>query len=179
MWTHSCLDTPVMQHSTQSASLYYSAFLILEARKSSQIQDLFDLPQQEQMPLDPNLLISPPGAAPVASTNLPINHLWWWSLFWFGLIFFAKTVYLCPWFLVCFFLAWVTTDLFDLWTWVSPAQISTLSLKSGVWFGYTMSPTDMFEPLLPSWWCCLGRLWNLLEMKWLVKRPLGGRPWGL
>lgn len=69
-WTHSCLDTPVMQHSTQSASLFYSAFLILEARKSSQIQDLFDLPQQEQMPLDPTLLISPPGVAPTFPSTI-------------------------------------------------------------------------------------------------------------
>lgn len=69
-WTHSRLDTPVMQDSTQSASLYYSAFLTLEARKSSQIQGLLDLPQPEQMPLDPTLLISPPGAAPVTPTNL-------------------------------------------------------------------------------------------------------------
>lgn len=73
-WTHSRLDTPVMQDSTQSASLYYSAFLTLEARKSSQIQGLLDLPQPEQMPLDPTLLISPPGAAPVAPTNLRL--LW-------------------------------------------------------------------------------------------------------
>lgn len=79
-WTHSCLDIPVMRRSTQLASLYHSAFLILKARKSSQIRGLLDLPQPEQMPLDPTLLISPRGAPPVAPTNLWL--LWWWSLFW-------------------------------------------------------------------------------------------------